>query len=172
VTGWLAAGKSMRPVVLCPRPIIREGFYGYYSKTAHRSSGRWSARLDGPPRIRGSVSEGDHASLPMCPDWTSEGWAAGGIRTHDIQNHNRITGIRKGTEAPLPVQNSKIGSPTDTDGNGLISYNKLHHSTPISHRSIGHAVKASARILSGDRYWLMRSSSHESPNKATQHGVD
>ena len=56
--------------------------------------------------------------------------AAGGIRTHDIQNHNRIRGILRDTEASLPIQNSKIGSPTDTEGNGRISYNKLHHSSP------------------------------------------
>ncbi len=53
---------------------------------------------------------------------------------HDIQNHNRIRGILRDTEAPLPVQKSKIGCPIDTDANGLISYNKLHYSNPAACR--------------------------------------
>ena len=66
---------------------------------------------------------------------------AGGVRTLDFQNHNRITRTLKGTEGPLPVQNSKIRSSADTDGNGLISYNKLHYPNPAACRRTMDSLK-------------------------------
>ena len=90
--------------------------------------------------------------------------AAGGVRTLDFQNHNRYTGTLKGTEASLPVENSKIGSPADTDGNGLISYNKLHQWNPISDRSMAMLIDADrwkSFLVDTDKSGVIR------PNKGT-----